>query len=322
METNSTLLLSLYRAASEMSAAEFPNFAFELVKSALRYDSARLMTTKVIDKRMILQGAYVHKEPVDTALDWEEITRHDTVLRAAVEHRGKVINFNAPILYAAPEKGIIRNYAAQYEHQNGMAVVRFDALRDYWDGLSFYRAKADDQFAEPERQLMEALAPHLVEALKINEMLTLQAEQRPLDRATVAFAYPSGMLQHCGLGFMHLMRQEWPDWRSGHLPLAVMKELEQTQARRFTGKCIDIVFTWIGGLLLLRASPISALARLSPRELMVARSYATGQTHKQIARSLNLAPSTVRNFLQRIYLKLEINDKAELASLLAHEALN
>ena len=51
---------------------------------------------------------------------------------------------------------------------------------------------------------------------------------------------------------------------------------------------------------------------LSTREITVAKYYAKGQTYKQIARELSIAPATIRNHLASIYHKLGINNKAEL----------
>jgi len=51
---------------------------------------------------------------------------------------------------------------------------------------------------------------------------------------------------------------------------------------------------------------------LSERELTVAQRYAEGQTHKEIAANLHIAPSTVRNHLAAIYRKFGISNKPGL----------
>ena len=52
--------------------------------------------------------------------------------------------------------------------------------------------------------------------------------------------------------------------------------------------------------------------KLSEREFTVAERYATGETHKEIAAKLHIAPATVRNHLAAIYRKLEVKNKPEL----------
>jgi DNA-binding NarL/FixJ family response regulator len=66
--------------------------------------------------------------------------------------------------------------------------------------------------------------------------------------------------------------------------------------------------------LYLRARKHDKLAVLTPREQQVARSFASGLSSKEVAQQLGLAPATVRSFLQKIYQKLDIGDKAQLAT--------
>lgn len=48
----------------------------------------------------------------------------------------------------------------------------------------------------------------------------------------------------------------------------------------------------------------------------MAQHYARGQSYKEIARELDVSPSTIRNHLASIYQKLEINNKAQLVNYL------
>jgi len=62
----------------------------------------------------------------------------------------------------------------------------------------------------------------------------------------------------------------------------------------------------------LRLVPERALDGLSPREREIADLIAEGQTHKEIARALGLAPATVRNQTARIYAKVGVSSRAAL----------
>ncbi len=57
--------------------------------------------------------------------------------------------------------------------------------------------------------------------------------------------------------------------------------------------------------------------RLSKRELGIAKAYASGETYRQIAESLCIAPATVRSHIASIYQKLEINSKPALVTALS-----
>jgi len=60
-------------------------------------------------------------------------------------------------------------------------------------------------------------------------------------------------------------------------------------------------------------------SRLSVRELQVTRLVAQGRSNQQIADDLYLSLPTVRTYLRRLFVKLDVNDRTQLA-VLAHEA--
>lgn len=66
-------------------------------------------------------------------------------------------------------------------------------------------------------------------------------------------------------------------------------------------------------LTLRRMTPVDLLTQ---REGEVAKLLAAGCSHKEAARMLGVAPSTVRNQTQAIYEKTGVNNRAELASLI------
>jgi len=66
--------------------------------------------------------------------------------------------------------------------------------------------------------------------------------------------------------------------------------------------------------------PAMRHATLSRREREVAAAYAEGESHKEIASRLFLAPSTVRTHLGSVYRKLGVSSKIELRRLLASQA--
>ncbi len=57
--------------------------------------------------------------------------------------------------------------------------------------------------------------------------------------------------------------------------------------------------------------------QLSAQLLKAARLSADGLGFKEIARHMDLAPSTVRNYLATVYRKMDVKNKAELAKSLS-----
>lgn len=60
--------------------------------------------------------------------------------------------------------------------------------------------------------------------------------------------------------------------------------------------------------------PLRKFDLLTPREQEVARSLASGLSHKESARALGVAPATIRNQTQSIYSKLGVDNRASLAA--------
>lgn len=66
-------------------------------------------------------------------------------------------------------------------------------------------------------------------------------------------------------------------------------------------------------------SAASTNFQLNERELMVARLVAEGQTNRQIGRRLNLSEHTVKNYLYRVFEKVGVRSRVELAVLMMNE---
>lgn len=88
------------------------------------------------------------------------------------------------------------------------------------------------------------------------------------------------------------------------------------------GRSILLWIERLGPYFLLRASTRNDIDVLGPRDQRVAEHFGLGMTHKEVARTLSIAPSTVRSHLAQIYDKLGVRDKGELAALVvgAHDS--
>jgi DNA-binding CsgD family transcriptional regulator len=291
MEWYVELLLQLYRSARELSIAEFPEFAFCLIKSALRFDSARYTSLKISDAGSVVHTAHVHKDSHDTVFDWEQINRHDTVVPTVTATPGRVFAFHARTLFAAPDR-LMRDYTQK-------VCAQRDSDDRLWRSLSLYRALPDG----------------------INEALGSSCARAPGERASLAIAGGDGVIHYADPGFVELLHTEWPASCATRLPRVVQLWTQRTGSAQFRGRSISISREAAGGLLFLRAQSLMPSARLSARERRVAALYGAGYSHKEIARELSISPVTARNHLQRIYAKLGIGDKAQLAVLMARENL-
>lgn len=310
MDSHGSLLLALYRGARAMPVTEFPEYALALMKSVVPFEKARTTAVELRGDDAVVRQVRLHNEPSGMVLDWAAIKRQDKVFHNVRDHLGTVFNYHAATLFAGPQTALMRDYAVRYQHRNGLVLMQRDAVTGLHDSLALYRVGEDDHFSAGEQAMMQQLAPHIQEALHINAQSV--GDEQP--HGDLAIAQFDGTVQFCGPAFDALARQEWPDWRAQRLPARLMTALGRPGGGRYAGRHLTLSCTVSERWLYLRAQPQHRLGQLSPRELEVARRYASGLSSKEVAQQLGLSPATVRSFLQKIYQKLDIGDKAQLAT--------
>lgn len=311
MDSYSDLLLEIYRAARQLPPDEFPGALMALVRAVIGFDAARLLTTDLEGATAIVLGSTMFNIPAENPLDWQIVQGHDLVMPCALSHRGVPVSFNSPILFARPEHAVIRDYANRYGHQNGLCMVLDDPETGHTDGLSFYREDPDAYFELSEMRLVQALMPHLQQAVNLNRHLAMPFSTQG---GALLIAQQDGAIHYCAREALGLLMAEWPGPQKARLPGPLLAALAKPGSHGFIGKQLTATGKLVANLLFLRIAPTPVLAALSPREWEVAQLYATGVAAKRIASKLSIAPATVRNLLHRIYQKLDVHDKASLAN--------
>jgi DNA-binding CsgD family transcriptional regulator len=180
-------------------------------------------------------------------------------------------------------------------------------------------------FTAEERSINELLIPHLNAAWRKNLRERLRPAGAPGGTEIYrAFVDRQGKSVQHEDGFTTAVSHHWPSWRGTLLPLVLREAIEGASAApgRWVGRGAWAVRSAPAGLLtLVEFREATPLDRLTPRELQVARLYAEGETHKDVARLMGLTPSTVRHYLRDAYSKLNIDNKAALANLMGRHGL-
>jgi DNA-binding NarL/FixJ family response regulator len=123
-----------------------------------------------------------------------------------------------------------------------------------------------------------------------------------------------GRIEAANSAFSALLAAEWPDVKIDSLPQRVLDKLRSEFT--YLGKRITISMLPAAGYMVCTAGRIQLLESLSPCEQTVAQLFASGNSYKEIAQQLYMSPYTVRNHIANVYRKLDIHDKALLASLI------
>ncbi|QJE02834.1 response regulator transcription factor [Massilia forsythiae] len=320
MDSYSSLLLNIYQAARNLTPDEFNVAIMAMLRTKLDFDAARLLGADISNGEVVVQSSIMYNIPTNNALDWESIQRRDLVLPYALANLGIPVSFHCPTLFAERQHAIMRDYVQRYEHRNGLVMVLASPENPLVDGLSLYRADADAHFGAREQHLMVDLMPHVQEALKLNRQLAV-ATMPADERNVLLIAQLDGLIHYSTPEGRHLMLSEWPDWRPACLPVFLLEDLRRLGSTEYRGQRIVIRCQRRNALLFLHVTAHSPRTRLSPRELQVARLYGRGLAAKAVAKELSISQATARNTLQKIYQKLNVHDKAELAQLLVQHGI-
>jgi DNA-binding CsgD family transcriptional regulator len=319
MEPSGDLLLLLYRAARTLSVDTFQEYAVRLVKPLLRFDLAMWGTGRLTHPGISVHTLHLHEIPGAHIAEWQAINTEDKVIPLVTEQPGRPLTFHAPTLFEAHEDAAMREFTARAGWQSAMVTAFVDPQPNVMQWVSLFRRDPDHAYTEGEQTFASLVVPHFVEALTINRTLHMQSVYGPgVDRpGHFAYADMNGFVYYADAPFAALIDADWPYWDRRSLPRSLLQEFVERGTTVVQGPHVKIEGRVQGGLLFLRAAGRSPLDDLSPRERDVATRFARGESSKDIARALGLAPATVRHHLKNVYAKLGIHDKTELARMIA-----
>lgn len=313
IEKLSTVLLDLYRGAREQPVSTFQDWAFERIKTVLPFDSALWFTGTLIEGEATSHSLLLHRQPPQLMTDWARCK--DKAVFAVKVFSSPGVTFNCVTSSAFDPE--LAEHSRRYNIEHILATTSIDPISTLHELISIYRADQDSPFTEKERQFQQNLVPHLAETWRINRLNHFNQISQPLCAVNShsAAADLKGILHLIEPSFIHLLLNEWPEWRGPYLPDELISSINN-QDRRFVGNTLVIRLSKLNDLFLLRGRGKNRVDSLSQREREVANCFATGSTHKEIAQILKLSPATVRNYLSAVYLKLGIGNKAELVNVM------
>lgn len=184
--------------------------------------------------------------------------------------------------------------------------------------LSGYRIGSHARnWSEDEREFMQCAVDQLSSAMK----LSTSEPGRMDDGESVSI-----FVNENGIGILGLnnLREQlgrfWPGWDGDRLPERLRSLIgfpgeHILVDRSLVVRCEQAPGLDGMGLRKLTLRKLTALDLLTHREREVGQLLAKGNSHKEVARILGIAPSTVRNQTQSIYDKAGVTSRAEMATL-------
>ena len=314
MQDLSGFLLSLHGAAREVPFENFQEHALVLLKERVPFDAARWGTARHDSRGAEFHAPYLYNDSPESLKDYDAVREQDSAAAWCLAHLGTVINFPLSALYAQSHCPGLLSYVRRYRHMHGLIIGCKSGEEGLRQAISLYGAYEDKPFDETQRRALEVVFPHLTEALQTS--LAFQMERiRPQGseaKWSMAVCDAAGDFLFVEPGFRDLLRQEWPSHAHHALP-AVLTHLASAGAQAgFQGHAALFFIEVVQDKAFVRARARLPIDALSRRELEVAKLVTTGLTHKEIARSLDIAPATVRNHLQAIHERAGVHSSAEL----------
>ncbi|HUR41171.1 MAG TPA: helix-turn-helix transcriptional regulator [Verrucomicrobiae bacterium] len=178
--------------------------------------------------------------------------------------------------------------------------------------LSLYRRDRKQRFTPAEKALHKRATFHLFQAAShayFLHLLRTFIEEREAG-GSAAVVDKHGSFHEVQPRFLDLLEQHFPNQRLHALPFVAPAPGEQLTVN---GLCVKVVP--VGDLLCVLIWEAGPLDRLTVRERETVFAVTQGLSFKQAARKIGVAPSTVANHLYRIYRKLGVNSRSELAGL-------
>ncbi|WP_425640741.1 helix-turn-helix transcriptional regulator [Marinomonas gallaica] len=305
----SQTLFEIYRLAREEPLESFLETMVECVQSLIPFNSAWLgRGSGAFSTLEYMHSNYLYNLPEDYYVSWKKVKDQDTALFETHRHLGKAISLNFMTDDISPE---LHSLGQDYQFDKLMCVLLLDRATGLGNHFSLYRNHSLPEYTEREKQLFQALMPHLLSASSINQIRSHYHlfGSRTEAQVVLATCNGNGSLLSAEPALAELLQLEYPDWRGPQLPFIPTLE-------GFHGKHLVIDVFPRDDQLLLAARPICAIEQLSVREQEVALLFGSGSTYKEIARQLGVSPNTVRYHLRSIYSKLGTNTKSDLSRLL------
>ncbi len=309
----SDLLLRLYRLSQELPIDLFQDAVMELIKPVLPFDAAMWGTATTASEGIDVRTLHLHQKSPEMMIEYEQ---HKHLDSAAASFFGKghgTRGFNSERWWSGAANAPFLDYVQRYDQNNIFITMDSDPRTNFMQWISLFRADPDAHCETEEERLLASLSPHLMQALAMNRVMHLDklGTVGTGQRRGNAIADLHGAIYHCDVAFIALMQQEFSGWARQALPTKLLEHflIERTP---YLGAQLVMTPRLEQRLLFLSVRPRCRADNLTARERTIASLVCKGNTYKEIARTFDRSPATVRNQIQTLYAKLGVDNIAGL----------
>lgn len=313
MDRVDNFIANIYRAVQFRGAADFRRAALHSLGVLIPFDGALWGTGNLETEEFHSVVTLGVRDDYPRALERSQHT--NPILPALMEHVGKAVDMSS----VSPDEqfyhsDIYKKCFSRYNVERILSFTELDHRSNIYTLISLYRFDRELVYSEDERQLLERTGFHMINAAMQAFFVHLAAEAGGSPDSSAAICDSHGLFYQAMPEFLDLIEQHFPEWPGEALPFALPPTSERVTKN---GLCVET--TPFGDLYDVRIREERATDALSERDREIVNGVCKGMTFKEIARELNLAPSTVSNRLYRLYHKLGVTSRASLARLVHGE---
>lgn len=263
----SEFLLALYRRARSLPHAAFKAWVFSELGRYLSFDSGFWARITMSAEGPLVHDQYLDRQRPDRLNGYlaEGLWREDPFMHTVLAKPSRAAIMSASSI----PSGRLRAFLSSHQQEHVVAWLEIDDVSRVLVGFSMFRADAARPFQEGDRQFVQSVGAHLIEAWTQNWFRDLDAISPPARKVGYcqAILTSTRMLTALDDHFAATAHLEWPAWLGPSLPAALDAHVRRGALLPFSGKSIVARFQPLSdGLLRLQLRPRHALDDLPPRK--------------------------------------------------------
>ena len=299
----------LYRGSTRVDPVEFRQWGLEQIHRVIDFDAA-LWATGHLELQQFHYAAQI-------GLD----DNYPDQLRKTIDinpfKQGVLRNIGKPVTMSEvyPDQEFYNSPLYQqlfepYGIERIMGSAHLDSRSGLYSIVSLYRKQRELDFCQKERKIMERLTYHLDLAASHAYFVHLELKQQG-GKGVAAICDQQGYYYQVQENFLNIIESSFSNHKAQKLPFETPPfDSEVTQ------NDLIVKSSPFGKLTLITIRQTDPLDILTEREKEIVDWVTKGLTFKEVGKKLEVAPSTVSNHLYRIYQKLGITSRTELARML------
>jgi DNA-binding CsgD family transcriptional regulator len=319
-----SILLQLHGGCRRQPREIFKNWALALTRSLVSFEKSTWGSGVIVNGNAVLFGAHLSGIGADFERRHNEHSGLDKRSLESIHRLGVTLIRDGHDPADTPLQ-FRRSVLDPEDIRYGLYTTDLQRSTGVFNALVLMRGNDSHPFTERERGLVEVLAPHLFQADNANRIERANdiLDDSPREVHHTIVAMRDGLVVAAHDEAISMLLEEWPDWQGGRLPDTLLDTINSaitsmSDPRGFLVQGQKLVVRLHVGhdQVLVRLRAPCAVDTLGRRELSVAQRFSQGESYKEIAKSLQVSPSTVSNQLTAIYSKLCVSNKIQLHQVL------